>query len=229
MSFQEAFEKFGEINPLTWGVVITLLAVGVILLITFRNKQRWSVTMLVNAAMSLALAFVLSCIRLYRMPQGGSITPASTLPIMMFAYAYGFAPGLLVGMAYGMLQLLQDFYFVHPMQLLLDYPLAFGMLAITGLLRDWKAAGVRMAIGCLLGGFGRTVMHVISGAIYFAEYAGDLNPWIYSLGYSFSSVFVDAVICAVIVVIPPVAKFVEQWVARLRSQDRAKAVRRAAA
>lgn len=208
---QEVFKKFADVNIWVWGALIALVLFGVILFITFRNKQRWTTRMLVHAAMCIALSFVLSCIRLYRMPQGGSITPASTLPIMLFAYVYGFTPGVIVGMAYGMLQLLQDLYFVHPMQLLLDYPLAFAMLALSGLLREWKAGRLRIAAGCVLGGLGRIAMHTISGAIFFAEYAGDLNPWIYSLGYNFISIGIDMAICAVITLVPPVTRWIENW------------------
>lgn len=50
---------------------------------------------------------MLSCIRVFRMPNGGAVTPASMLPIMMFAAVYGVGPGMLTGMVYGILQCLQ--------------------------------------------------------------------------------------------------------------------------
>ena len=116
------FSKFAEISPVVWGILGALVIVGVVLFFLTRDSKKWTTRMLANAALVIALSFILSYIRLYKMPQGGSITLASMLPIFMFAYAYGVGPGMLVGMAYGVLQFIQDAYFVHPVELLLDYP-----------------------------------------------------------------------------------------------------------
>ena len=127
------FSKFAKITPVTWGVIAALLIFGIVLFAITKDKKRWTARMLANAALCIALATVLSFVRLYKMPQGGSITPASMLPLFLFAYAYGVGPGMLVGAAYGLVQFLQDAYFVHPIELLLDYPLAFAMLGLSGL------------------------------------------------------------------------------------------------
>ena len=127
------FSKFAEISPVVWGILAALVILGVVLFFVTRNSKKWTTRMLANAALCIALAFVLSYIRLYKLPQGGSITLASMLPIFLFAYAYGVAPGMLVGAAYGILQFIQDAYFVHPVELLLDYPLAFALLGLAGL------------------------------------------------------------------------------------------------
>ena len=94
---QKAFEKFAE-TPLTvWIALAVLVALGAILLTISKTSRKWDARMLSFGALSVALSFVLSCIRLYRMPQGGSVTPASMLPIMLFSAAYGVGPGLLTG------------------------------------------------------------------------------------------------------------------------------------
>ena len=102
------FSKFAEISPVVWGILAALVILGVVLFFVTRNSKKWTTRMLANAALCIALAFVLSYIRLYKLPQGGSITLASMLPIFLFAYAYGVAPGMLVGAAYGILQFIQD-------------------------------------------------------------------------------------------------------------------------
>lgn len=205
------FEKLAETPLYVWVILLSLLLVAIAVAVIARSKKRWSVNMLVTAAICLALSFVLSSIRLYRMPQGGSITPASMLPIFAFSYIFGVVPGLLVGFAYGILQLMQDPFILHPAQLICDYVLPFLPLAFGGLFRGAKGLpeSLRLPLGVLAGVLARVFFHTLSGAVFFAEYAGDMNPWIYSIGYNMSSVGVDGAICLVIAVIPPVRKFIE--------------------
>lgn len=200
------FDKIGENGGIIWIVLFTLLLLGGILFIVSRSKKKWTTRMLANASLCIALSFILSYIRLYKMPQGGSITCASMLPICLFAYAYGFVPGLVTGMAYGILQIIQDVFFVHPVQLLLDYPLAFAMLALAGLIKGkWG-----LPVGIALASLGRLVCAVLSGVIFFAEYAGDMNPWVYSIGYNASYMVPEALICIVICMVPAVRRVAKQ-------------------
>lgn len=87
---------------------------------------------LVQGALCIALAFVLSYIKLFSMPMGGSITLFSMLPIFVFAWMYGPAAGLLAGFAYSLLQVVQGAYVVHPVQFVLDYFLSFTVLGLAG-------------------------------------------------------------------------------------------------
>ena len=102
------FSKFAEISPVVWAIVAALVIVGIVLFAVTRDQKKWTARMLANAALCIALSFILSYIRLYKLPQGGSITLASMLPIFLFAYAYGVGPGMLVGAAYGILQIIQQ-------------------------------------------------------------------------------------------------------------------------
>lgn len=123
---EEIFGKFLEIPAATWIALALIVAFGVILALV-TPKVKWNAKMLATGALCIAIGFVLSYIRLVHMPQGGSITPASMLPVMMFAYAYGFGPGILCGVAYGILQMFQDPYIVGWVQAALDYILPFGL------------------------------------------------------------------------------------------------------
>jgi thiamine transporter len=205
------FAKLAEVSPIIWVALGCVLLIAGIVFVIARNKRRWTVHMLVAGAVCLALSFVLSYIRLYRMPQGGSITPASMLPIMIFAYTFGVAPGMLVGFAYSLLQMVQDAFFVHPVQLLADYVIPFAGLALAGVFRDSAALprATRLAVGMLLATVTRVLCHTISGAVFFAEYAGDMNPWVYSIVYNSTSAGLDGLICIVIALIPPVSKAIE--------------------
>ncbi len=215
------FEKFLETPPAVWVTLGAVLAIVAVIFILARSKRRWSTSMLVTGAACLALAFVLSCVRLYRMPQGGSITPASMLPMFVFSYIFGMIPGLLVGLAYSILQMMQDFYFINPAQLMVDYILPFTALALCGTVRSAKIPSYwKIPLGVAIGSLVRVLFHVLSGAVFFAEYAGDMNPWIYSLGYNFSSVGIDGLICVVISLLPPVQKLIETMRRRLETPTR---------
>ena len=103
---QDAVSKFGKTPLEAWITFAALLAMGVVLLVITRSSKKWNTRMLAFGALSIALSFVLSCIRLFRMPNGGSVTPASMLPIMLFSAAYGIGPGFMAGIVYGVLQAL---------------------------------------------------------------------------------------------------------------------------
>ena len=209
----EMFAKFAEIPVGTWITLGLIVAFGVVLM-CFTTKVKWNAKMLAYAALCIAISFVLSYIRLLKMPQGGSITPASMLPIMMFAYAFGFGPGLVCSMAYGVLQMFQDMYIVGWVQATLDYILAFGSLALVALFRNWKSP-FNFSVGVVVAGIVRVFFHVLSGVVYFAEYAPEgMNPLVYSLVYNLTSAGVDALICAVIGFIPGVRKFARKMAVR---------------
>lgn len=205
----EMFEKFAEIPFGTWLALGLIVAFGVVLIL-ITPKVKWNAKMLAYAALCIAVSFVLSYVRLFRMPQGGSITPASMLPVMMFAYAFGFGPGLVCSLAYGILQMFQDMYIVGWMQATLDYILAFGSLAVVALFHKWNSP-LNFSVGVVVAGLLRVICHVLSGVVYFAEYAPEgMNPVIYSLVYNLTSVGVDALICAVIAFIPGVRTFTKR-------------------
>ena len=198
------FSKFAEISPVVWGILGALVIVGAVLFILTRSSKKWSTRMLANAALVIALSFILSYVRLYKMPQGGSITLASMLPIFMFAYAYGVAPGMLVGMAYGVLQFIQDAYFVHPIELVLDYPLAFAMLGLAGLASRFSDKW-GIVPGIVIGTLGRFLCAFLSGVIFFGMYAPEgQSVLVYSAVYNGLYLIPEAAICIVLAMIPQI-------------------------
>ena len=203
------FKKLVGLPWYTWVVLVLLMATGIILSLAAR-KTTWNSHRIAMGAMCISIAFVLGCIRLFRMPQGGSITPASMLPLVLFMVACGPLQGFVMGCAYGLLQLITDPYIIHPMQMLLDYPLAFGAMILCCLAtllpieKRWQ-----LPVAVLLAGVGRYIMAVLSGAIFFSEYAGEQNAWIYSLVYNISYLGPDVLVCMVIACIPGMPRLVE--------------------
>ncbi len=197
------FSSFAEMSLKEW-ILFGTLAVAAVALVVLALKNRkkelepstFDTRALVYGALAISLSFVLSYIRLFHMPQGGSITPGSMLPVMVYSYWYGPKKGLIVCLAYAALQMIQDAWFVHPIQILLDYIFAFGFLSVAGFFKKNLYAGIAV------GGIIRLLCHFVSGAIFFGEYAPEsMNPWIYSLGYQASSILPDLVICLLFAVL----------------------------
>lgn len=212
------FKKIIELPSEPYGVVmisslLLLVALGIALLV-FAPKVKWNAKMLATAALCIALSFVLSYIRLWKMPQGGSVTLASMLPVMLFAYMYGFGPGLICGLAYGCLQIIQDPWIVGFVQVMLDYILAFSGLAIVALFRNWKHY-LALPTGVVAATLFRIAMHVFSGVLFFADYAAESGQgvWAYSILYNFTSIGLDGLIVAVITLIPAVQRMVGRMAA----------------
>ncbi len=208
--FTQAVEKILETKWYTWAVLAVLVVMGAALLRAGSAKGRWNSRSLAIAAMCVAISFVLSCIRLFKMPQGGSITVVSMLPLTMFCVAFGPLQGLVAGCAYGLLQLIQDMYVIHPLQLLVDYPFAFGAMALSGLVIYLPIKNsLKLPLGVVLATIGRYIMAVISGAVFFAEYApADQGALVYSLLYNISYLGPDALLCLVVSFLPGVQRLV---------------------
>lgn len=182
--------------------VIGLLALMLLVVYYSGKRQAWTARDIAYAAMVVAMSFILSYIRLWTMPQGGTITPASLLPIMLYVVAFGPARGLVIGFAYGLLQLFQGATVVHPAQMLLDYPMAFGALALGGIVKYIPMPNViRLPAAIVLGYFGRFAMATLSGVIFFAAYA-EGNVWLYSVGYNAAYLAPDMLACMVVSLIP---------------------------
>lgn len=205
---------FADVSLSGWVLAGALAALGVVLLVIARGRVRWTARMIANAALCLALAFVLSYIKLFDLPQGGAVTAASLLPIVAFAYSYGLAPGLVVGVAYGLLQMIQDPWIVTPVQAILDYPLAFACIALAAAARKLPDSWGWLA-GMALAAVGRFVCHTFTGVVFFAEYAEGtgLSPFVYSVSYN-SFVFVDMAICAVVMAFPQVRRALRRMTER---------------
>ena len=196
---------YGEVNQIVLYVCAAVLIaaeVVIALLLGRKDKSGFDSRCIALAGITVALSFALSYVKLFELPQGGSVTFASLLPIMLFAYAYGPKKGVLVCFLYGILQAIQDPYIIHPAQFLLDYPIAFSMVGFAGVFANVKALDkapqLKFALGAILAGALRFISHVLSGVFAFSAYALDAGQevWIYSLAYN-SFVFVDLVLVIV--------------------------------
>ncbi|HBG39008.1 MAG TPA: energy-coupled thiamine transporter ThiT [Clostridiaceae bacterium] len=188
-----------KIKLQSWIFILVIIGAAFLISLTLKkDKQKQNTTKkLTYGSICIALSFVLSYIRFFKMPQGGSITAGSMLPVMLFAYWFGPADGIVAGMVYGLLQFIQDPFIIHPLQVVLDYPLAFGALGLAGLSK--KNFSLSLAIGSIF----RFFFSFLSGTLFFVEYAKQAGeaPVIYSLAYN-SVILIDGLICIAISLIP---------------------------
>lgn len=158
------------------------------------EKRGFDTKSLAYAGVCVAMSFALSYLRIVKLPQGGSVTIASLLPLLIYSYLFGAKKGVITGFTYGLLQAVQDPWIIHPAQFLLDYPVAFASIGLAGIFGSAKTLDKRprlqFVLGAVLGGATRFVCHVLSGVFAFAAYAEGQNPWVYSLAYN-SFVFAD--------------------------------------
>lgn len=143
-----------------------------------------------------ALAAVLYFITVFQLPQGGRITAGSMIPILWLSLRRGVRIGALAGIALGLIVLALEPFVFHPIQVLLDYPIAFGALGLAGLFRKFPLAGVG------IGMIGRFFSHFISGIVFFASYAPPgMNAALYSAIYNGSYMLVEFIFSAIIIYI----------------------------
>ncbi len=145
-----------------------------------------------------ALATALSFVIVYSLPQGGSITAGSMVPIVWLALRRGPKIGLAAGAVYGLIQFaILPYIAPSPtsiVQVLLDYPLAFGILSVAGFFKRFPIAGAAVAIT------GRFIMHFVSGVYYWAPvYAPDMNPYVYSAVYNGSYLLPELIVTGIII------------------------------
>lgn len=188
------------------GMIVSAVVFMVIMVVMWfvGDKRKMSDTRsIVYGAISIALSFALSYAKLFKLPQGGSVTFASLLPLMVYCCMFGTRRGLVVCTIYGVLQALQDPFIIHPMQFLLDYPLAFGLIGVSGIFMEKGVFKEKKIVAFLLGGIIAVVLryacHVCSGVFAFADYA-DLDKYgsaiVYSMAYN-SFTFVDMALALV--------------------------------
>lgn len=190
-----------------YAVCIFLLLAVLLSIRTFSSKKiphPMRTRELVFCSASVALAVVTSFIKFVSLPAGGSITLFSMLFITLTGYFFGWKTGITAGIAYGILSFIINPYIFAPLQLLLDYPLAFGALGLSGIFRNHRHG---LVTGYLFGVMGRYLFHVLSGYVFFAANAPEhVNPLIYTLGYNLTYILPEMILTVIVLCIPAVHK-----------------------
>ena len=187
---------------------LILLLIGAAVLLRPRKEStsgaKAASRQLVFSGVAMALAVAASEIKFARLPFGGSVTLFSMLFVVLIGYWYGARAGLLTGFAYGLLQFVLDPVFYSPWQLLMDYPLAFGALGLSGFFSNRKHG---LLTGYLAGVLGRYAFVSLSGAIFFSSFAPLQTPvgiLTYTLGYNATYLAPEALITIFLLAVPGV-------------------------
>lgn len=175
------------------------------------EKNRMSTKQLIFCAASMALAFVTSYIKIFEMPWGGSVTLCSMLFIVMAANWYGVKTGVLVGLAYGILQFIQEPYVLSFFQVCCDYVLAFAALGVAGFFARSPKGLIKGYAAAVLA---RGAFHALGGYLYWMSYMPDNFPQslkgVYPIVYNYSFLLVEALITAAVISVPAVSSALNQ-------------------
>ena len=185
------------------------------------DPRRWDVHTVAELGVAIALAAILGYLAqamALKMPQGGSFG-LEMLPILFVAVRRGVVPAIVAGCLYGFVQMtgvVGPTYMYHPLQVALDYPLAFAALGLAGIVRLGPTERLQSISrrGCLrisgavaIGCAGRFVCHFLSGLIYFATYAPHWEaPWLYSITYNLAYL-VPSAIASTVLLVPILAAY----------------------
>jgi len=167
-------------------------------------NNKFSTRMMAEIGVAVALAVVLNFFKLWRMPQGGSIS-LEMLPVIVIAFRWGIGAGMFSGLVYGLLQLMFGAYIIHPVQLIMDYPLPYMILGVAGIFTIRKESvlkPLKMFWAVLIAGALRLIVHILSGAIFFGSYAPEgQNVWLYSTVYNASFLIPTALVTYIVLLI----------------------------
>ncbi len=167
------------------------------------KSNHFYVRRLAFCGVALALATIASLIKVFHFPFGGSVTFFSMLFICLIGYFYGPLTGICVGIAYGVLQIMIEPLIYHPLQVIMDYFLAFGSLGLSGFF--WKKKN-GLLIGYLVSITGRWIFASLSGYIFWSEYAWEgWNVLAYTTVYNGIYIYAEGVITMILILLPPVA------------------------
>lgn len=174
-------------------------------------SKHTAVKQLAFCGTAIALAFVTSYLKLFSMPFGGSVTLFSMLFICLAGYWYGAKAGVITGLCYGVLQFLQEPYFLSFFQVCCDYLLAFAGLGLAGVFRKSRHG---LAKGYLFGILVRGAFHSLGGYLYWMAFMPENFPSslaaFYPLVYNYSFILAEGVLTMIVVSLPPVANGLEQ-------------------
>ena len=193
-NFESSWSEWYSADMSQTGLIVSVV-IGVLIMIGIfilgKKREVNNTRAIVYGAIAIAMSFALSYARFIKLPQGGSVTFASLLPLMIYCAMFGTRRGVVVCLIYGFLQALQDTYIIHPLQFLLDYPLAFGMISASGIffertpIRKNKLAA--FIVGAIIAVVLRYACHICSGTFAFGADAPDTASSFFAYSAAYNS------------------------------------------
>jgi len=185
-----SYEPLSTVGMYIFSFALIIVATILALIFDRKNDLKQNTKTLAYAGVCIALSFALSYIKFFTIgATGGSVTFASLLPLMIFAYKFGAKKGVFAGVIYGLLQFIQSPQFYQPMQFILDYPVAFGVIGLVGIAKNFPALKNKpvasFVVGAVIAVVFRYLAHTISGYYVFSSWAWEgWAPLTYSFVYN---------------------------------------------
>ncbi|WP_195947564.1 energy-coupled thiamine transporter ThiT [Paraclostridium bifermentans] len=185
-------------------IILGSIGFGIYYLKGLKNTKFTTKTVVMIGMFS-AISYILSMIEFIKYPQDGGISLFSMLPTMLLSVLFGNTVGITGGLIYGVLKLLKGVYIIHPAQFLLDYILPTMLLGLAGSFGKDKKS--KVILGCLFAVVLSVSMNIISGCVFFGDYAPEgMNVFVYSFLYNVSSQGVEGLLSALIIGILPLER-----------------------
>ncbi len=170
-------------------------------------------------ALMIALAAVLNYlsgfIPLFKMPAGGSVTLLSSALIFSIGVRYGIVYGVTSGFIYGIINFISYAYVVHPVQMILDYFIAFMVLGLGSLFIRKPVSYKKLAISYFIVLILRLLASTISGVIFFAEYAGNQSVFMYAFIYNATYIIPEYFINIMVLTTPQFRKLINEYIIKI--------------
>ena len=175
-----------------FGVVLLLAVIGLIGFLS--NGKKFDAKRLAFAGLCVATAFTLCILKFSPILYGGSITLASFVPLLLYAYVYGVKDGLLIGLIHGLLNFIEDPYILTPATFIFDYLLAFasvGVMGLFGKMRRNEKECLPLVLGAIAVFSLRFLAHLFSGMVFFAQDSiwVDFPAWAMSNAFTYSFIY----------------------------------------
>ena len=193
-------------------VILALILIGVFRGKKKDTKSKFSVKTVTFAGASIALAFVLSFVKLYHLPWGGSVTLLSMFFVVFVGYLYGPGVGFSAAFVYSILQFIQGgggSYMLSPLQVMCDYFLAFTALGVSGFFKGKKNG---LIIGYIIAVICRGAFHALGGYLFWMDYMPEdfFAPAVYPILYNFAYLIPEMILTVIVIILPPVRKAIER-------------------
>lgn len=176
----------------SWTTVATLVGILVLFIVFMKVKKiKFSSRLIAHIAIVVAMATILDFFKIFKLPNGGSATIASMLPIVLLSIIYGPVIGVFTGFVYSLLNfVIGSPYILHPIQVLFDYTLPFMAIGLSGFFKNNKY----LAIG--VGFLGMFICNFIAGVVFWGSTAPEgMAPIVYSFLYNGTYNLVNCLIC----------------------------------
>lgn len=213
----------------TWITLGVIAALFIVLVCISIFNKKYTSNDIAYAGVCLAASFALSFIKFSPVQYGGSITLASFVPLLIYAYKFGAIKGTVAGLIFGLFNFISGPYILTPLTFALDYLLPFASIGLMGFAPKFGKMPVvaKLALGAVLVYVVRFIFHLLSGFVYFNE--GVLNEsfpvsnmFLYSFVYQCAYIPADCAICVALLIVLERTKVFDRLIAMMSKKENEK-------